>query len=427
MPSTVIVGMQWGDEGKAKVLDFLAEDADLIVRYQGGANAGHTVVIGDDRFAFHLVPSGILRTGKVCVIGNGVVLDPEEIIGEIDELATRGVGVKGRLLISNRAHIVMPYHKAVEKAQEEGAGVGKIGTTLRGIGPAYVDKYRRTGVRAMDLLDESILRAKVAEGVKWTIPFVDGDNPALDLEKTVSDYMGYGERLGEFLVDSATFLNAGYAAGKALLFEGAQGTLLDVDFGTYPYVTSSSSSACGVCAGTGISPRHIDRVVGVVKAYTTRVGAGPFPTELLDETGERLRDVGGEFGTTTGRPRRCGWLDAVGLKFAAMLNGVDAIAITKLDVLTGIPVIRIAVAYRIAGKETREFPVGVAALEAAEPVYEEMPGWEEEIGDRTRLEDLPDNARRYVDRIADICGSETALVSVGRNRRETIVAGGECN
>jgi adenylosuccinate synthase len=415
--------MQWGDEGKAKILDFLAEDADVIVRYQGGANAGHTVVIGDDRYAFHLVPSGVLREGKACLVGNGVVLDPEEILGEIDALAARGVDVTGRLFISSLAHVVMPYHKAVEKAEEQGRGGGKIGTTLRGIGPAYVDKYRRTGIRAEDLLDEKILRTKLEEAVKWIKPFVPEGDPAVNVDKLVTDFMEFGRRIKGYLTNTVKYVNEAYKAGKNLLFEGAQGTLLDIDLGTYPYVTSSSSSACGVCAGSGISPRRIDKIVGVVKAYTTRVGGGPFPTELTDKTGEQLREVGKEFGTTTGRPRRCGWLDAVALRYATMVNAVDSIAITKLDVLTGIPVLKIARAYKIRGEETTEFPTSIEDIKAAEPVYEEVPGWTENLSGKKKLSDLPVAARHYIDLITEICGCKATLISVGHSRRDTIVTG----
>jgi len=417
--------MQWGDEGKAKVLDFLAEDADVIVRYQGGANAGHTVVIGDDRYAFHLVPSGILREGKVCVVGNGVVIDPGEFIGEIEQLAARGVSVDGRLLVSRRAHVVMPYHKAVERAQEEKAGDAKIGTTLRGIGPAYVDKCRRSGVRVEDLLDGDVLRAKVEEAINWIRPFATSGDEALDVDKVTASHLDFGRRIAPYFTDTVAYLNAAYAAGKRLLFEGAQGTLLDVDFGTYPFVTSSSSSACGVSAGSGISPRHIDKIVGIVKAYTTRVGSGPFPTELTDDTGRKLREVGREFGTTTGRPRRCGWLDAVGLRYAAVLNGVDAIAVTKLDVLTGISAIRVARAYRIDGRETTDFPSSLAALQRVEPVYDEFPGWSENLSGAQKMSELPDAARRYLDAISAICGCDVVLVSVGHGRRDTILPGRE--
>lgn len=423
MPSTVIVGMQWGDEGKAKVLDFLAEDADLIIRYQGGSNAGHTVVIGGERYAFHQVPSGILREGKVCVVGNGVVFDPEEFLAEIDALSARGVDARGRLFVSRKAHVVMPYHKAIERAEEQGRGSGKIGTTLRGIGPTYVDKYRRTGVRAEELLDEKILKAKVEEAVRWVKPFVPPEDPALNVAKVVADYLACGKRIAQYLADTERLINEAYSMRKNLLFEGAQGTMLDVDFGTYPYVTSSSSSACGVCAGSGISPRRIDRVVGVVKAYTTRVGGGPFPTELTDKTGERLREAGREFGTTTGRPRRCGWLDAVVLRYAVRINAVDSIAITKLDVLTGIPVIKVAKAYRVRGKETMEFPTLTEDLRVVESVYEEYEGWDEDISGKRRLKDLPPSARKYVDMIMDVCGCKADLVSVGHGRGDTIFTG----
>lgn len=418
MPVTVIVGMQWGDEGKAKVLDFLAADADMIVRYQGGANAGHTVVIGGDRFAFHLVPSGILREGKTCVVGNGVVVDAAELLAELEALRARGVDATGRLMISDRAHLVLPYHKLVEKAQEETRGAHKIGTTLRGIGPCYVEKAGRTGVRTADLLDAGMLLGKVRAAWERCRPLCP-DAPAP--EEVTAELADLGRRLAPYIIDTVYLLNEACRQGKRLLFEGAQGTLLDVDFGTYPFVTSSNSSACGVGAGSGLSPRLIDRVIGVVKAYTTRVGGGPFPTEMQGEVGERVRERGREYGTTTGRPRRCGWLDAVGLRYAALLNAVDAIALTKLDVLSGVQPLRIARAYRIGGRQTEQFPARPEDLAAAEPVYEELAGWDADISHARSMQQLPAECVRYVAAVEDIAGARVSLVSVGHDRAASIV------
>ncbi len=420
MPATVIVGLQWGDEGKAKVLDALAAEVDMVVRYQGGSNAGHTVVVGGKRYAFHLVPSGILRLGKTCVIGNGVVVEPRLLLEEIGELEARGVKVGEALLVSDRAHLVMPYHRRLEEAAGKAK---KLGTTRRGIGPCYVDKMGRVGLRVCDLYMPESFRERVLQRVKEAndvLQKVHGEEP-LEGEAIVSDYLAYAEKLEPYVMDTVRYLNRALDDGKHLLFEGAQGSLLDIDFGTYPYVTSSNSTSCGVTSGSGVGPTRIDRIVGVVKAYTTRVGEGPFPTELTDDPGQKLRDRGREYGTTTGRPRRCGWLDSVGVRYALEINHVDSIALTKLDVLSGFKEVRLCTAYRLKdGTVTERFPAKLEDLASAEPVYESLPGWEEEMESARTAEELPTRAREYVERVAEILGVRVELVSVGSGREATI-------
>lgn len=420
MSATVIVGLQWGDEGKAKVLDALAEEADMVVRYQGGSNAGHTVVVGGEKYAFHLVPSGILRLGRACVIGNGVVVEPRLLLEEIGQLEARGVEVKGSLIVSDRAHLVMPYHRRLEEAKGKAQ---KLGTTRRGIGPCYVDKMARVGIRVCDLYMPEGLRRRVLQRVEEVNNLLQKvyDEEPLDGEKIVSEYLEYAEELAPFVTDTVRYLNRALDEGKNLLFEGAQGSLLDVDFGTYPYVTSSNSTSCGVTSGSGVGPTRIDKIIGVVKAYTTRVGEGPFPTELTDELGQKLRDLGREYGTTTGRPRKCGWLDAVGVRYALEINHVDSIAITKLDILSGFDEVKICKAYRLAGGEvTERFPAKLEDLVSAEPVYESLHGWDEETESARTAEELPREARRYVERVAEILGVRVELVSVGSGRDATI-------
>ena len=422
MPATIIVGAQWGDEGKAKVLDALMPDMDIVVRYQGGSNAGHTVVVGNERYAFHLVPSGILHGRKVCVIANGCVVEPAELVKEMDELLARGVHIDGsNLLLSERAHLVMPYHRLLDQLSEkrkESSGEGKIGTTGRGIGPCYVDKVARSGLRAIDLLRPDYFLQRVEQRLGELNPLLRAvyQTEPLDPQKVAAEVLGYATRLKPFIADTAAYLNQSLAQGRRLLLEGAQGSLLDVDHGTYPYVTSSNASAGGATTGTGISPRKITLTLGVAKAYTTRVGSGPFPTELQDAVGEGLRTRGGEFGTTTGRPRRCGWFDAVGIKYATEVSGIDAIAMTKLDVLTGEPEVKLCVAYEIDGARVERFPCDLKALEKAQPVYETLPGWKEPLDEIRSFGKLPKAARDFVRRVEALAGAKVRFIGVGRTR-----------
>ena len=426
MPATIIVGAQWGDEGKAKVLDALMPEMDIVVRYQGGSNAGHTVVVGQERYAFHLVPSGILHERKVCVIANGCVVEPAELVKEIDALLARGVHIDGsNLLFSERAHLVMPYHRLLDQLSEkrkESSGEGKIGTTGRGIGPCYVDKVARSGLRATDLLRPDYFVQRVEQRLSELNPLlttVYGAEP-LDPRKVAAEVLAYAPRLKPFIADTAAYLNQALAQGRRLLLEGAQGSLLDVDHGTYPYVTSSNATAGGGTTGTGLSPRKITLTLGVAKAYTTRVGSGPFPTELKDALGEGLRTRGGEFGTTTGRPRRCGWFDAVGVKYAVEVSGIDAIAMTKLDVLTGEPEVKLCVAYEIDGSRVERFPCDHQALERAQPVYETLPGWKEPLDEIREFSKLPKAARNFVKRVEALSGVKVRYVGVGRTREAMI-------
>ena len=420
MPNVVIVGTQWGDEGKGKVVDVLATQMDCVARFQGGNNAGHTLVVEGDQIVLHLLPSGILWPDCTCVIGNGVVVDPRVLLSELEELTGRGHNVTpDKLVISRDAHVILPYHVALDGAREAARGDAAIGTTNRGIGPTYEDKVARRGVVIADLLDEQRLRARLQE----TLPEKNRmltewhGAPALELEALVEEYTALGERIRPFVGDVVSLLHRIRSEGGSLLFEGAQGTFLDVDHGTYPYVTSSNTVAGAACAGTGVGPTAIDEVVGIVKAYTTRVGSGEFPTEDLTELGERLRRVGGEFGATTGRPRRCGWFDAPLLRQAARLNGLTRIALTKLDVLSGLDAIPVCVGYE--GFDDT-FP---ATLEHAVPIYESVPGWSEDISACRRMADLPEACRAYVQRIEDLVGVPVELVSVGPGREETIVRG----
>lgn len=424
MPSMCVVGMQWGDEGKGKLIDYLSAQADVVVRYAGGSNAGHTVVVNGEKTVLHLLPSGILHPRCLCVIGNGVVVDPAEVLEEIALVESRGAAVGDNLLISDRAQVVMPYHKVLDKLAEETKGAGRLGTTLRGIGPCYADKASRTGLRMVDLVRPRALR----ERLEATLPLVNrvlervyGHEP-LSLEAILDEYGAYGERLRRFVGDSVSRLHQAFAEGRKVLFEGAQGSMLDLDFGTYPFLTSSNASVCGVPAGTGVPPRLVGGVLGVVKAYTTRVGAGPFPTEAHGEVGERLRENGGEYGATTGRPRRCGWLDAVALRYAMAINGTDRLAITKLDVLDDQPTLKVCTAYRLGGRACKAFPSDLEALAACEPQYEELPGWQCSTAEARRLEDLPAATRRYLRRIEELLGVPIGIVSVGNQRHQTILA-----
>ncbi len=424
MSNVAVIGAQWGDEGKGKIVDLFSRDADIVVRFQGGNNAGHTLVVGGEKTVLHLIPSGALHKNKLCVIGNGVVVDPEVLLEEIGGLRAKGHLLNESLLkISEGAHLIMPYHKAIDQARERLRGKGKIGTTGRGIGPAYEDKVARTGIRFVDLLDGVTFRDKLRRNIEEKNIYLKAilKEKTLDYDEIYDAYCGFRDELDKYVADTGVLLDREIRAGKKVLFEGAQGTLLDVDHGTYPYVTSSNTVIGGVCTGAGIGPRNIDQVIGLSKAYTTRVGSGPFPTELKGAEGERLKQEGDEFGSTTGRPRRCGWFDAVGVRHAVRINGMTGIALTKLDVLTGFKKIKICTAYKSGGRTYDDFPASVRVLKNAEPVWEEMEGWDEPLSGARKLSDLPANARRYVHRLEEIVGCEMILVSVGPGREETIM------
>jgi adenylosuccinate synthase len=422
MPGLVIVGAQWGDEGKGKVTDLLAETADVVIRFQGGNNAGHTIVRGDEVYKFHLVPSGILYPGKLCAIGNGVVVDPKVITTELEELRHRGIDTSG-LRISANAHLIMPYHLLLDHAGETKLGKLQIGTTRRGIGPCYADKAARLGIRMQDLLDEKILKQKInaaMEPKRLSLrPYAK--DPALDLHAMTEEYRTLGHRLEPFIADTQRIVWDTLDSDRLVLFEGAQGTLLDIDHGTYPFVTSSNPIAGAACVGAGVGPKDIDDAWGIAKAYVTRVGAGPFPTELDDDMGDRLREAGGEFGTTTGRPRRCGWLDLVALRYAVRLNGLTGLAITKLDVLTGIDPLLVATEYTgPEGARFREFPYHQSILHKVTGSYTELPGWQEDISGARSLEDLPQAARDYLAFIEEFLGVPVVLIGVGPGRDQMI-------
>jgi adenylosuccinate synthase len=424
MPNTVVVGTQWGDEGKGKIVDLLTAEADLVVRFQGGNNAGHTLVVKGKKFIFHLIPSGILYKGKKCLIGNGVVVDPGVLLEEIEELARAGIEVgPERLGLSEKAHIIMPYHKAVDLAREEAKGKEKIGTTGRGIGPCYEDKAGRTGIRAIDLTEPETLKKKVETCLKeknfYLERFLAGK--ALDAEAVLAEVLGFGERLSPFLCDVSLELEKALQEGRNVLFEGAQGTHLDIDHGTYPFVTSSNPVAGAACAGAGIGPGQLHHIVGVVKAYTTRVGAGPFVTELTDETGDFIQERGMEFGATTGRRRRCGWLDVVVLRDSARFNGLNSLAITKLDVLTGLETLRVCIGYELEGRRIPSRPASLERFAECVPIYRELPGWQGDISGIRRLENLPVRARAYLDLIQEETGVPLSIISVGAGREETIM------
>jgi len=421
VPAIVLVGSQWGDEGKGKATDLLGSRVDYVVRYQGGNNAGHTVVIGDQRFALHLLPSGILTPSVIPVIGNGVVIDPAVLMAEIAGLTDRGIDTS-RLVVSANAHLITSYHVTLDKVTERFLGKAKIGTTGRGIGPTYSDKVARIGIRVQDLFDPSILRQKV-EGalVGPQDPEVKVYNRrALDADVIVDELLSYADSFRPLVADTSLLLNQALDAGKVVLLEGGQGTLLDIDHGTYPFVTSSNPTAGGACSGSGIGPTRISRVIGILKAYTTRVGSGPFPTELLDDDGERLRTIGGERGTTTGRPRRCGWFDAPIARFATRVNGLTDTFLTKLDVLTGFERIPVCVAYEIDGTRYEELPMTQTEFHHARPIYEVLPGWSEDCSQARTLEDLPPNARSYVQFLEDISGTRISAIGVGQDRMATI-------
>ena len=418
----VIVGVQWGDEGKGKVVDLLAERADMVIRFQGGNNAGHTIVRGDEKWKFHLIPSGILYAGKACVIGNGVVIDPHVLTDEIDGLRARGVDVGG-LKISANAHLIMPYHLMLDHAGEAKLGKLQIGTTKRGIGPCYADKAARLGIRVQDMLDEKILKKKIAAALEpkrlSLRPFAK--DPRLDLQAMTDEYLTYGHRLEQFIADTASLVQRALDDSRLVVFEGAQATMLDIDHGTYPFVTSSNPVAGAACIGAGVGPRDIHEVWGVAKAYATRVGAGPFPTELDDEIGEEMRQRGGEFGTTTGRPRRTGWMDLVALRYAARLNSLSGLVITKLDVFSGFGTIKVCTRYRGAEGATFDtFPYHQTVLHHVEAEYLELPGWTEDISDCRSESELPQNARDYLRFLADFVGVPVVLVGVGAGRDQVI-------
>jgi len=424
MANVVVVGAQWGDEGKGKVVDIYTEFADDVVRYQGGNNAGHTLVVGDEKVVLHLIPSGVLHAGKRCIIGNGVVLDPEVFIREITNLKAAGrLQDDSCLLLSESLHVIMPYHKRIDIAREAKSGDKKIGTTGRGIGPTYEDKVGRRGIRLMDLVNKDQFARKLKEQLpekNFILEKLLGETP-FTFEEIFEQYSGYAETLRRYVADTTLVLHRDVQAGKKVLFEGAQGTMLDVDHGTYPFVTSSSTCAGGACTGTGVSPRDIHEIVGISKAYITRVGSGPFPTELLDETGEELRAVGHEFGATTGRPRRCGWFDALVAKYAVRVNGLTGIALTKLDVLDKFETIKVCTAYSYDGQVLDELPADLEMFEKCRPVYEELPGWQTDISKIRSFADLPENARNYVKRLEQLVGCPIVMVSVGPRRDETIM------
>jgi adenylosuccinate synthase len=422
MPGVVIVGAQWGDEGKGKATDVLGSRVDYVVKFNGGNNAGHTVVIGDQKFALHLLPSGILTPDVTPVIGNGVVVDINVLMSELDGLIERGVD-PSKLLISNAAHVIAPYARTLDQVTERFLGKRKIGTTGRGIGPAYADKINRVGIRMGDLFDEAVLRDKIegALATKNHLLVKVYNRRAITVDEVAEELLSYRDRLAPMVTDTSLVLNEALDAGKTVLFEGGQATMLDVDHGTYPFVTSSNATAGGACTGSGVGPTKIDSVIGIVKAYTTRVGEGPFPTELEDEWGERLRDVGHEFGTTTGRPRRCGWYDAVIARYSARVNGLTDLVLTKLDVLTGIKEIPVCVAYDVGGKRVDELPQDQADFAAAVPIYETFPGWEEDISAAREFSDLPQNAQDYVLALEKISGCRISSIGVGPARDEIIV------
>lgn len=423
MPNVVVIGAQWGDEGKGRIVDLISEKVDIVVRYQGGNNAGHTIVIGKEKVVLHHLPSGILRDGKLSVIGNGVVIDPKVLLQEIKELIDAGYTAdETKLKISDRAHVIMPYHREIDLARESMNGKGKIGTTGRGIGPVYEDKAARRGIKLADLIDPDSLSNRLKEVLDERNSYLTkvlGGNP-IEFEEIFSEYSKYGEELKKFSCDVSKMLNDSMSEGQNILFEGAQGALLDIDFGTYPYVTSSSAGSGGASPGTGVSPTAIDTVLGIAKAYTTRVGEGPFPTEISGELGEKLRQAGGEFGATTGRPRRCGWFDAFALKYAAQINGISSIALTKLDVLSGFDQLNVCVGYKYKGSELSSFPSTSHILDEIEPIYEEMEGWKEDISDAKDLSELPIQARKYLEKLEEVTGVRIYTVSVGPSREKII-------
>lgn len=421
MSSLVIVGAQWGDEGKGKITDYLASKSDVVVRYQGGNNAGHTVEVENEKYKLNLIPSGILHADKLCIIGNGVVLDPEAFLNEIKMLQNRGISTVN-LRISDRTHIIFPYHKKIDELSELQRGCNDIGTTQKGIGPSYMDKTERIGIRVCDLMKKDVFAEKLKSNLEIKNKYLKEifGFEGYSYEEMLEKYLYYAEQIKPYVADTSVLVYDSIKANKKVLFEGAQGTLLDVDFGTYPYVTSSHPVSGGVSTGVGVGPSMINQVVGVVKAYTTRVGKGPFPTELHDSIGDSIREKGFEFGTVTGRPRRCGWFDSVIVRFAARINGLTGIALTKIDTLSDMPIVKICTGYKLNGEIIREFPASIEDLAGCEPVYEEFEGWED-ISNVTEYNKLPINAIRYIERIEELCGTKVAIISVGPRRDQTIV------
>ena len=421
--NVVVVGAQWGDEGKGKLIDFLSKEKDIIVRYQGGNNAGHTVVVDDEEYVFHLLPSAILHKNKVCVIGNGVVVDPQALLEELDGLKKRGIKITGRQLrVSGQAHVVMPYHRILDGLRES-KRQQKIGTTGRGIGPCYADKVARCGIRVIDLLNPKILKYKLEDNLKekneiFSLVYGQTDFAFGDVYDA---YLNYGKKMESYVCDTALFLNNAIKKDKSILFEGAQGTFLDIDFGTYPFVTSSNSTVGGVCSGSGVAPTKIQKIIGVVKAYTTRVGEGPFPTEFSDKLKDEIRVKGNEYGSTTGRPRRCGWFDGVVANYAIMINGIEELAIMKLDVLDDQPKIKVCTAYEYQGKTYKDFPLDFEVLSQAKPHYEELPGWKQPTKGGREFHRLPDNARRYIEYLEKLLKVPVKCVSTGSQREDTII------
>ncbi|MGQ0735010.1 MAG: adenylosuccinate synthase [Acidobacteriota bacterium] len=418
----VVLGAQWGDEGKGKIVDLLTPHFSIVARYQGGHNAGHTVYVGGRKFVLHLIPSGILHDGVTCIIGNGVVVDPQALFAEIEELARLGVEVGDRLLISEKAHLILPYHRELDVLSEARRAERKIGTTSRGIGPAYEDKIGRRGIRVCDLVNTKALADEVRENVHARNQIIK--DSTLDWEVVYHDLLQHGERMRRWTGDASLFLSRAMAEGRRVLFEGAQATMLDIDHGTYPFVTSSNASVGGVCTGLGVPARAVGGVLGVAKAYTTRVGEGPLPTELFGEMAERLRESGQEYGASTGRPRRCGWFDAVVVRYAARINGIDALALTKLDVLDGLDELKVCTAYRLGGRTVTEFPADLAAAGPCEAICETLPGWREPTRGAREFDDLPLEARRYIARLEEVSGLPAAIVSTGSDRTETIIRSG---
>lgn len=422
MPVRVVIGAQWGDEGKGKIVDLLSNQTDFVVRYQGGANAGHTLKFDGKTFVLHLVPSGIFHGNTTCVIGNGVVIDPIKLLEEIEAVKAKGANPEGRLLVSETAHAILPYHKALDQARESARGDNKIGTTGRGIGPAYVHKTGRIGIRMMDLLDEKTLREKIVYALEDTNALLElHGGAAIKTDEVIAEMMCCGEALRPFICNTTHILHEAYAAGKNILLEGAQGALLDLDHGTYPFVTSSSPTSGGACTGSGLPPTAITHVMGITKAYCTRVGNGPFPTELHDELGAEIRRIGSEFGATTGRPRRCGWVDLVALRYAARINGINELTITKLDVLDNLEEVKACTAYRLNGEEITYFPLNLEELDKVEPVYTTFEGWQTSTNGIDSFDKFPPQAQKFLNAIADYIGSKIAIISTGPDRKETIV------
>lgn len=420
MPTVVVVGTQWGDEGKGKITDFLAESAEVVARYQGGNNAGHTILIDNKKYKLTLIPSGIFYNEKVCVIGNGTVINPAALLDEIAYIRENGFST-ANLKISDRAHVILPYHLVLDKLEEERKGANKIGTTGKGIGPAYMDKAARSGIRVADLLDPKEFERKLRHNVKEKNSLIEQvyEGQGVDVEEILANYLGYAEQLRPYVTDTSVVLNDMIDQGKRVLFEGAQGVMLDIDHGTYPFVTSSNPSAGAVCIGSGVGPTKIHQIIGVAKAYTTRVGDGPFPTELNNEIGDRIRETGHEYGTVTGRPRRVGWFDSVVVRHARRVSGITGLSLNSLDVLTGLDTVKICTSYRYKGEIIEHYPASLDVLNECEAIYEELPGWSEDISAVRSLDQLPENTRRYVSRVSELTGIPISIFSVGRNREQT--------